>query len=245
MKAYPVPLSSNRPKWLQIAAILRTEIEAIVDSGEARLATEAQLGERFSVSLMTVRQALAALQAQGLIERRPKHGTLITARAREPRRIMMLGKVSDVFAQQQSDATRLISANMVAVPEHLTTLFPGQDNVCRLVRARMIDGQPCNFAVNHLRADVFAQIEPAMLGQMPVSQIITVHTGFTIESMEQELSAVLADPVIAQHLQIEPLDPVMVVVGTSVDSDGRVLDTARITYRADMFRFVSQAHESC
>src|ERR1700722_14531642 len=50
-----------------IAATLRAEIQSGALAPGSALASEAELSERFSVSRGTVRQALAALRAEGLI----------------------------------------------------------------------------------------------------------------------------------------------------------------------------------
>ena len=50
-----------------IAATLRAEIQSGALAQGSALASEAELSDRFSVSRGTVRQALAALRAEGLI----------------------------------------------------------------------------------------------------------------------------------------------------------------------------------
>jgi GntR family transcriptional regulator len=239
-KSVATALTESRPKWLQIAAALRTEIETMVNEGQSRLPTESILSERFGVSLMTLRQALGVLESEGLIERRPRHGTTITARARQPRHIYTLGKVSDVFEQQKTDSTRVLSARSVKTPALLAELFPGQENVRRLIRSRSIDGRPCNYAVNHMREEVAQALDFNLLESLSVSEAISKHTTFDIEQMDQEISAQVADPILAQHLAIEPLDAVIILTGTGYDENGQVLDVARIAYRADMTRFLSR-----
>ncbi len=233
-------LTESRPKWLQIAAALRTEIETMASEGQSRLPTESELSERFGVSLMTMRQALGVLEAERLIERRPRHGTTITARARQPRHIYVLGKVSDVFEQQKTDSSRVVSQRTVKVPAYLAAQFAGQQKVRRLIRSRFIDGEPCNYAVNHMREDVARALDVNLLESLSVSEVISKHTPFRIDQMEQEISAQVADPFLAAQLKIEPLDAVIILTGTGYDRDGQVLDVARIAYRADMFRFVSR-----
>lgn len=233
-------LSEARPKWLQISAILRNDIETMAGNGETRLPTESELTDRFGVSLMTLRQALSCLEQEGLIERRRRLGTFLTEQACQPRRIQMLGQIDDVFTQQQSGQTRLLSTQRVERPGYLANLFPDHPELVRLVRARDLDGATCSLAVNHLRPDVADALDHALLCKLPVSQVIQCHTGFEIKTMEQELSAQLADPETAHQLGIEPLDPVMVIIGTSFDSNDAALDVARLTYRADQFSFVSR-----
>ena len=64
-------------KYLQLAATLRTDIGEGVYRASGRLPTEMQLAERYGVSRQTVRQALAVLCSEGLIEKRQGSGSHI------------------------------------------------------------------------------------------------------------------------------------------------------------------------
>jgi DNA-binding LacI/PurR family transcriptional regulator/DNA-binding transcriptional regulator YhcF (GntR family) len=62
----------------QIAEVLRKEILSKTTNGESRrLEPEAVLAKRFSVSIVTLRNALLRLELEGLIERTPGRGTYI------------------------------------------------------------------------------------------------------------------------------------------------------------------------
>jgi DNA-binding LacI/PurR family transcriptional regulator len=68
----------------QITDVLRNEIQPRAASGESlRLEPEAKLAKRFSVSIVTLRNALLRLELEGLIERTPGRGTYIKATASE------------------------------------------------------------------------------------------------------------------------------------------------------------------
>ncbi|MGC8476882.1 MAG: GntR family transcriptional regulator, partial [Acetobacteraceae bacterium] len=65
------------PQWRRIASILRAEIAAGQPAPSARLPAEAALAVRFAVNRHTVRQALGALAAEGLIEIRRGAGSFV------------------------------------------------------------------------------------------------------------------------------------------------------------------------
>lgn len=69
-------------KWL--AERLRIEIQKQIAAGQPTLPTEAAIGARFQVSRQTVRQALAILEEEGLIERRQGSGSFITGLSSDP-----------------------------------------------------------------------------------------------------------------------------------------------------------------
>ncbi|WP_223830234.1 GntR family transcriptional regulator [Nocardiopsis quinghaiensis] len=69
----------TRPKWQQIADVLRARIE----SGEyppQHLISEVRLEGEFEVARMTVRKAVAALRDEGLIVTTPGMGSFVADR---------------------------------------------------------------------------------------------------------------------------------------------------------------------
>ena len=68
---------AEQPKYLQVADILRREIaEGIFRDGQT-LMTEEELRFRFKVSRQTIRQAIALLEDDGLVDRRRGSGTYV------------------------------------------------------------------------------------------------------------------------------------------------------------------------
>ena len=64
-------------KYEQLASILRSEVQQILRQGGSKLATEAELSQRYHMSRQTVRHALKLLEDENLIERRQGSGSYI------------------------------------------------------------------------------------------------------------------------------------------------------------------------
>ncbi len=64
-------------KYEQLASILRSELGQLRRQGITKLATEAELAQRYHMSRQTVRHALQLLEEDGLIERRQGSGSFI------------------------------------------------------------------------------------------------------------------------------------------------------------------------
>src|SRR5260370_3504080 len=73
------------PLYLRIQGSLRTKIGSGELAEGARLPSESELAERFETTRGTVRQALAQLTFEGLIERRKGLGTFVASRPVESR----------------------------------------------------------------------------------------------------------------------------------------------------------------
>ena len=122
----PAPANFDRdlPLWYQVAQHLRTTIFARRPGDPDRLPTEDELAGRYGVSVVTMRRALKALEEEGIIERRRRHGTFVTDRAAAPRQpLTVLGSVDAVVAQQSSLEVEVVAREEVAVPPELAGLL--------------------------------------------------------------------------------------------------------------------------
>lgn len=233
-------LSNSLPKWLQVASALESEIERRIEEGSLRLPTEAELSQMLGVSVVTVRQALSSLEARNLIVRRRKLGTIIRAEGVRKRIRYNLGVISDVIQQQKSEKTELLASEIIAIPDRLKTYFRGHRNIMKFLRRRYANGSIGSLATNYTRLDVASNIDLDLLTRLPMTQLIHEHTSFEIGYIEQELFAESADPATAVSLGIEPLAPIIRLLGRTFDTDGQLLDLGDLVYRGDTFSFVQR-----
>jgi GntR family transcriptional regulator len=68
------------PPWRQLAALLREQIESGELPPGARLPSILRLSQEHGIATVTVRKALDALKADGLIETTPGYGTFVASR---------------------------------------------------------------------------------------------------------------------------------------------------------------------
>lgn len=87
-------LSFEEPKYLRIANVLRREIADNVYRDGDTLPTEENIRHRFGVSRQTVRQAMALLDDDGLVERRQGSGTFVRHGARRRSGVVTVGVIT-------------------------------------------------------------------------------------------------------------------------------------------------------
>ena len=85
---------AEQPKYLQVADTLRREIADEVFRDGQTLMTEEELRMRFGVSRQTVRQAIALLEEDGLVDRRRGSGTYVRHGPRRRQGTLRLGVVT-------------------------------------------------------------------------------------------------------------------------------------------------------
>ena len=88
------------PKYQAIHERLRTEILAGDLAPGSRLPPQSEMAERFGVTLMTLRQAVAALEADGLVRAERGRGTFVAERPVDIR----LGNLSSFAEQMAADS---------------------------------------------------------------------------------------------------------------------------------------------
>lgn len=232
-------LNRKLPLWYQVSQSLRASILGRPQDASARLPTEEQLAAHYGVSVLTMRQALKELEAEGLISRHRRRGTFIEPRARRVSPVRLLGSVDAIVAQQSGEATTILGHGPTAVPGDLAEFFPDCAEVTCYRRLRR-DGQsdePTNWAENAVRPDIAARIDVADLERWPMTKVLRDVVGVRISRITDTVEARLADPLTAELLQVPLLSPILHYTGVTYDEEGRVVDVARIRYRGDRFSF--------
>ena len=111
------------PKYEQLVHRLRAALPQWYADGQRKLPGEQALAAQLSVSRQTLRQALAVLEQEGLIEKRRGSGSfLCPAAARQDRRIAVIAtSLSDyIFPSLLKDVQACLSAQGFSVVIHAT-----------------------------------------------------------------------------------------------------------------------------
>jgi GntR family transcriptional regulator len=229
--------SSYLPLWYQVTEALRARILSRTAQDPLRLPTEAQLADEYGVAVSTVRQALAALEADGLITRRRRHGTFITDNAPNHPPLHVLGSVDTILAQQAGDEVRVLTREPVPTPAALVPHFPNVSTLIEYHRLRLQAGTPLSYAENHLRPEHAEKINTEALRAAPMTKLLRDQAHIPLARIDNTVEACPAPPRIADLLHIPLATPVLRSINVTYDTQGHVVDAAQIHYRADRFRY--------
>ncbi|MGK5632639.1 GntR family transcriptional regulator [Streptomyces sp. URMC 123] len=237
----PDSLALNRklPLWYQVSQSLRASILGRRPDEPLRLPTEDRLAEHYGVSVLTMRQALKELEAEGLITRHRRRGTFIEPAARRGAPVRLLGSVDAIVAQQSGEHTTVLGHGPAPVAAELAEHFPDLAEVAVYRRLRRAEpgGEPTNWAENAVRPELAERIAVADLERWPMTKVLRDVVGVRIGRITDTVEARLADPETAGLLQVPLLSPILHYTGVTYDETGRVVDVARIRYRGDRFSF--------
>jgi GntR family transcriptional regulator len=217
-------------RYLDVADELRTEI---ADGHVGTLPSEAELGERFSVSRVTVRRALELLRDEGLVDSRRGSGWFVaTDPVRQP-----LGRVTTIEAALEAAGAepgrRILEFGFEpAPPEVAKTLGAAADaEVLRVVRLNLADGEPFALVTVWLPADLGAQVCRAEAERAPFYDLLPLH-GVEVGRIVQTITATAADRTEARRLGGRSGDPLLACRRVTYDRSGDAVMVSEHRYPA-------------
>jgi GntR family transcriptional regulator len=219
-----------------ITAHLREQIGSGVLAPGAAIPSEAELAERFRVSRGTVRQALAGLRAEGLINggrgRRPVVSKPAVAQSFDE--LVSFSAWAEQLGRTPSAHTLELARRPAAAETAAILGIPIDSPVFQYRRLRRLDGEPMMLEVSTfiepigrllLECDMDGGSVYAQLGQR----------GVAFAEAQQSITAVAAGAEQAELLRVARRAPLLKVTRLALDPEGRPLEYSLDTYRADAF----------
>lgn len=184
--------------YAQLYSTLLAQIRAGEYRSGERLPTEAELGEIYGVSRMTVRRALDELRRGGFVERKPALGTFV-AEPSLAAQISGVHSLTDEIVQLgMTPGSVLLRQEMVAVGDVAgqQLQLAADETVLRLERVRTADGRPFYVAQSYLNTVEFPVLVDEDFTADDLSLLDTYGRvlGLGVERMTQLVSATLAPP---------------------------------------------------
>jgi GntR family transcriptional regulator len=235
-KGSPVPL------YFQ----LRTVIEERIDSGEwapdALVPSERELCDRFQISRITVRQALADLVQKGRLVRSHGRGTFVAQTQLRRDLFPLIGFSEDLRRHGQRPGTRVLRFE-VEKPSPVVTralqLEPG-DRVVILKRVRLANDMPMGLETAHLPGRLFPGILQESFRDRSLYELLRQKYGIVPTRASQHWQAVgcaLAD---ARLLGVRKGSPILSIVRTTFDQNDRPFEHVECFFRGDKYIYYAE-----
>lgn len=229
---------SQKPMYRQIADTLREQIS----SGELKpgdaLPTESALQAMFSVSRVTIRQALKRLTEEQIIESIQGSGSYVKEERVNYDIYQLTGfyeKLADRNVDTHSDVKvfEVIKAD-VRLAEKLQ-LAP-DDKVWHVKRVRFIKQKPVNLEETWMPLALFADLTWEVMENSKYHYIEQIKK-MVIDRSEQELLPVMPSEEAIAALSLDPAKPILEKVSRGFLKDGRVFEFSRNVFNSDDYNF--------
>ncbi len=241
----------GQPRYAQVARELRRAIATGIYPVGAHLPTEHQLCEQFQVSRFTAREAVRILAASGLVTRRPRIGTVVTATSDAVRYTQDATSVQDLLQYAQDTELRLVYIGKLALSRAHSLEFgvdAGEEWIYGMgVRmagtvAEQAVGSARPICVTRLYLNpVLKGIETKLRGRRgAVHALIESEYGIPIVRVEQELQGVLLDAEDAANLDAQPGAAGLRIIRRYYSNKDELLEIADNIHASDRFSYRMQ-----
>jgi GntR family transcriptional regulator len=237
MPPHSLPASVTEPLYVRLKIALRDLIGDGLQPGD-RLPSEPELCRQYGLSRITVRQALSALENEGVIERHQGRGTFVATPKRDEPAAYFGSFTEEVAAQGRRGSTRLVSSEVMKadlrVAERLR-ISPGT-HILKVRRVRMADRQPICYQVSYVPHARLRTISPSELRRGSLYERLEAALGEPLHEADESIQAMLADPYRAELLQIRTGAPLLVLERLTFTRSGLAVEYNRSFYNAQLVR---------
>ncbi|HTY72932.1 MAG TPA: GntR family transcriptional regulator [Actinomycetes bacterium] len=204
-----------------------------------RLGGERELAVELGVSRSSLRQALAALEWEGVIRRVPGRGggTFVSADKVDRDLSRIVGVPALLRDQGFTAGSKVIAASVVAADPATARrlqIEPGAF-VFEVIRIRLADGSPISLEQARLSAERFPGLLELPLGGS-LYELLDEHYGVQPTEAEERIEVVSATESEAQILDVPIGSPLLSILRTSLDRDGLPVEHSHDLFRADRTR---------
>ncbi|MCE2914480.1 MAG: GntR family transcriptional regulator [Rubrivivax sp.] len=232
-----VPMSSV-PMHAQIREIVRRRVLDGTYAPHSQMPSESQMMEAFSVSRITVRQALGDLQKEGLIFKVAGKGSFVA----KPKAFQSLSRLQgfgeamtpsgyETFSQVIS--MRKVSANEAVA--HRLRLKPGAA-VFEIQRLRFLNREPISVDQSYFPLELGKRLATEDLPTRDIFAILENDYGLHLTHADVQIEAISADEGLARQLRISEASPLLRIERLTY-ADEQPVDFEYLYYRGDAFQY--------
>jgi GntR family histidine utilization transcriptional repressor len=225
-------LDGEGPIWLQIRRSLAYPILTGDWPAGTRLPSELYLAEHYSTARMTVNKAIQSLASEGLVARRPKIGTIVTARARE-RPVMEIWDAADAVHREGGHYSyRLIECGMVEPdsPVRADLGLMRKTSAIRMLCLHLSNERPFQLEERLVNVEAAPKITCQPLEDLSPGQWLLANVPWT--KAKHSISARGATQMVAEHLALN-VGAACLVVERHTWNDDMPVTMGRFWYPGD------------
>jgi GntR family transcriptional regulator len=236
-EARVVPMSSV-PMHTQIREIIRRRVLDGTYPPHSQMPSESQMMQAFSVSRITIRQAMGDLQKEGLVFKVAGKGSFVA----KPKAFQNLSRLQgfgeamgpsgyETFSQVLS--TRQVAASeIVARRLHVAIGEP----VYEIQRLRYLNREPISVDQSYFPLALGERLVQEDLATRDIFVILENDFGQHLTHADVQIEAISADAFLARQLRIEEASPLLRIERLTY-ADEHPIDFEFLYYRGDAFQY--------
>lgn len=229
----------SRPKHSWLVDQLHALVEEARTQGETCLPSERELGERFNVSRVTVRNAMAVLEEQGEIYRIQGKGAFVSKEKFRQPLSSLTSFTEDMNSQGMVSGAKILALDTIPATGKIARLLslPQDSQVILLRRLRLIDNEPIAIENCYLPPSIGEPIRLHMQDNSSLYALVQDLCAVTPVWAEQSFEVGTLFPW-EQNLFGEKAPPyAMCTTRLTFDQNGNPIEYVESKYRADRYAY--------
>ena len=229
------------PLWLQIADLLRSEIENGRFGPGDILPSESDLTRTFKVSRTTARSALNKLTHEGLVRRRSGVGSVVLDGKVDRPVSQLRGFTEDMKRRGLTASFRLMQSGFAPATDEAAHALglATRDKPFFSERILLANERLIGHSISWIRPDIFGRADPPTADQLSSGSLyawLSGNLGVNIVGGVEFIEAQMVEPAMAKALEVSVHDAVLVAKRVARCARGLAVEFAVVTYRADRYR---------
>ena len=227
------------PLYLQIKEHLLAKIDAGTWPEESMIPTESELCTQYSVSKITVREAIKLLVRDGRLSRIPGKGTFITKQKIEQKLDRFFSFTRWARQNGLEPASRMLKVETLTCDVHIARHLQITEGeaVTRVERLRLGNNEPLMFEVIWVPSSLCPDLHLHDLANVPLNDILLNDYGLPLARATESIEPQTADAYVSRLLAIEKEVLLLHVEHTAYTSQGRIAYFVTSSYRGDRVKF--------
>ena len=227
------------PLFMKIKEAIREKILDGTYSAHDKLPSERELTELFKVSRITVRQALADLQREGLIFKINGKGTFVTKPKASLDGSKLRGFGEAMSALGYESFSKLLSVRDIQATQQVAKnlSIPRVSLVKKIQRLRYLNRSPISLDITYFQPHIGQLVATADLERCDIFSILENECGITLGDARVNIEAVLSDEKMSGLLNVEEGTPILHIERTILDNGKKPVLYENLFYRGDAFKY--------
>lgn len=230
------------PKYFALKRELIRQIEEEAFEPDCLIPSERELMEQFQVSRITVRRAIDELVTGGYLYKVQGKGTYVKSDDYSQNLFAITSCTEDVKRLGRNPSKKVVASEIVPADAKRARLLNTAvgDEVFRLERVTMADGEPLNYTITYLPCKLFPGIDKYDFNTQSLYELLEMQYHVKFAKSRRTIEAVLTEEEIAEYLDIEEQMPVILFGSTTygvVQGREQPIESFKCYYRTDQYKF--------
>ena len=231
----------SRPLYLRVADAIRDQIASGRFQDQSRLPSEAELTQMYGVSRTTLREALSALESDGLVSREHGRGTFV----KKPQFTLSAGEARHRgFSETVRDMGYEPGTSYLDFTWHYTDSeiarvlrIPIGSEIAVIKRVRTVNNDPVEYAIDLVPKKVIGESISKETFPESLFEYLRNERGVVFGYSDLVIESVVPSEYVAGLLHLELNLPVLLIKETLYAPEGNPILACENYHRSDQYKF--------